>query len=90
MHSIIFSLEYPGDENRDKLAKWSHAVDTVEKKSATISAVERIGKGVWMLTGEDALPSLGYMLRVAEDWDISPRALFVETATEWKKQKPTS
>ena len=82
MHSILFALSKPGDD-QEKLGVWNQVVTNLSHIAKTSKTIDALGKGAWLCREADGLKLLGQGIEQATTREIPYRVLIIEEATDW-------
>ena len=64
---------------------WSAVNAALRESIANGEEAEILGEGIVLIPSENGLPSIGAAISAAESHGWSYRVLFIENATEWKR-----
>ncbi len=86
MHSILVALKAPDPNSRLAVNDWHAAIDAIRNGLPQTTEVDEIAEGVFLIRGSSGLPVLGRAVAVASQSKFSYKVLFIESATEWKRE----
>ena len=86
MHSILVALTQPDTKDFSAVQRWNSAIDAIKQKIPPSAEVEVLAEGVLLIRASSGLAALGISVAFAERDHFPYRVLFIESATEWKRE----
>lgn len=82
MHSILFALKKPNEDDHDEYGRWQQAAYMIDKTANNTKGAVFLNQGVVLLIPKDGMPLLGVAISEAESRRLSYRVIFIRDAEE--------
>ena len=83
MHSILFVLKKPDEDDREAKGNWTTLWQRHQSLVRPTTGVVQLGEFCWLIQADIALPTFCGLVAAAHEWQVPYRILYFDEPPQW-------